>query len=220
MRMNPCLLLLLLALASWSGQGSARTAEEVEKKKEPANTSIRAVPAIRPATTAKPVEPAKPAASAAVRSRADLRLQPGALSRNEAFRRELGASGGLRFEQLQAMRRDAETLAENLRSRPAGVVPQNRRDYRRQPADCNDTDPSVRPGQVEVCNFKDDNCDGDVDEGVAWTVWRDQDGDGFGDPDHPVFTCPVGEALANVSLNNRDCDDSDRARNPSQGTCP
>ncbi len=33
--------------------------------------------------------------------------------------------------------------------------------------DCNDIDPAVRPGAPEVCNFKDDDCDGEIDEGVA-----------------------------------------------------
>ncbi len=33
--------------------------------------------------------------------------------------------------------------------------------------DCDDTDPAVHPGQLEVCNGIDDNCDGTVDEGCA-----------------------------------------------------
>ena len=33
--------------------------------------------------------------------------------------------------------------------------------------DCNDDDPAVRPGTVELCNGKDDNCDGELDEGYV-----------------------------------------------------
>lgn len=39
--------------------------------------------------------------------------------------------------------------------------------------DCDDTNPSIHPGAVEVCNLKDDDCDGAIDEGF------DQDGDGW-----------------------------------------
>lgn len=33
--------------------------------------------------------------------------------------------------------------------------------------DCNDSDPSIFPGQVEICNFRDDDCNGLVDDGVG-----------------------------------------------------
>ena len=39
--------------------------------------------------------------------------------------------------------------------------------------DCDDADPAVFPGAVELCNAIDDDCDGSVDDGI------DADGDGF-----------------------------------------
>ena len=41
--------------------------------------------------------------------------------------------------------------------------------------DCDDTNPAVFTGAVEACNGIDDNCDGNIDEGLSF----DMDGDGF-----------------------------------------
>src|SRR5581483_7658892 len=44
--------------------------------------------------------------------------------------------------------------------------------------DCNDADPDVHPEAAEVCNGLDDNCDGNIDEGLAVVTWYpDKDGD-------------------------------------------
>ncbi len=60
--------------------------------------------------------------------------------------------------------------------------------------DCNDLDPAVHPGAVEVCNGRDDDCNGKTDETF------DADGDG-------VPTCAVLGKPA-------DCDDQDPAVHP------
>ncbi|MBS3143169.1 hypothetical protein J4464_07310 [Candidatus Woesearchaeota archaeon] len=44
--------------------------------------------------------------------------------------------------------------------------------YDAQCGDCDDTDPDVNPGMNETCNGKDDDCDGQIDEGFD----MDQDG--------------------------------------------
>src|SRR5215218_5754895 len=41
--------------------------------------------------------------------------------------------------------------------------------------DCDDGDPDKNPGETEVCDGKDNNCDGNVDEGVTTTFYRDAD---------------------------------------------
>lgn len=42
--------------------------------------------------------------------------------------------------------------------------------------DCDDSNPSLKPGAVEVCNGVDDDCDGTKDpadaQGGAWFTWR------------------------------------------------
>lgn len=74
--------------------------------------------------------------------------------------------------------------------------------------DCNDLDPAVFPGAVEICNEQDDDCDGKIDEEVASEYYRDHDGDGFGDRVLPVLAC---EQPATASTLSTDCDDSDAA---------
>jgi hypothetical protein len=76
--------------------------------------------------------------------------------------------------------------------------------------DCDDTDPEVFPGAAERCNGADDDCDGDVDEGVMSLYYVDEDGDGYGDPE-PVAAC---EPTGPVADNGADCDDSDAAVHP------
>lgn len=51
--------------------------------------------------------------------------------------------------------------------------------------DCNDEDPSVYTGAGEICDGKDNNCDGAVDE-TALNWYRDCDGDTFAPEDAPA----------------------------------
>ncbi|HCH63338.1 MAG: hypothetical protein CL927_12425 [Deltaproteobacteria bacterium] len=88
--------------------------------------------------------------------------------------------------------------------------------------DCDDSDAGVFPGAVEVCNEIDDNCDGEVDEGVGPSEWyRDLDGDGRGDPFTVVTACAQPSGYV---ANTEDCDDSDASNWAecevlSEGTC-
>ncbi len=72
--------------------------------------------------------------------------------------------------------------------------------------DCDDGDAAVNPGVAEVCNGVDDNCDGEVDEGVATTSFTDADGDGHGDPETEAAACDVPSGAVEVG---DDCDDGD-----------
>ncbi|MFH1463369.1 MAG: MopE-related protein [Pseudomonadota bacterium] len=82
-----------------------------------------------------------------------------------------------------------------------------------EPEDCDDTDPEVHPQAAEVCNGKDDDCDGTVDVAAvgAGTWYPDVDADGYGDPDASVIAC---DAPTGFIADGRDCDDADPAQHP------
>ncbi len=81
-------------------------------------------------------------------------------------------------------------------SRPSGTV--------EDATDCDDTTAAAFPGNAEVCDEIDNDCDGDVDEGVTTTFYADLDGDGYGDPAAPEEACSEPFGYADNAL---DCDD-------------
>jgi len=79
--------------------------------------------------------------------------------------------------------------------------------------DCNDTNPSIKPGAAEVCNAVDDNCNGPADEGLTFlTYYVDGDSDGFG------ARMSAGQSscqpLAGRVTNDTDCNDGSSAIRP------
>lgn len=80
--------------------------------------------------------------------------------------------------------------------------------------DCNDEDPEVHGAQLEICDGKDNNCNGMIDEAPAAVTWYpDDDGDGYG-VDDGVRTVVSCEPVPDYSLRASDCDDADRFKNP------
>jgi hypothetical protein len=77
--------------------------------------------------------------------------------------------------------------------------------------DCDDGDDDVNPLAVETCDERDEDCDGEVDEGVTLTWWADVDADGFGDADLATEACTAPTGYAE---RDDDCDDGAPAVNP------
>ena len=80
-------------------------------------------------------------------------------------------------------------------------------------SDCDDTDNAKFPGANELFNGYDDNCDGNIDEGIEVITYVDGDGDGFGDDSAPfliMLTGPGGsvEPFPGYVLIAGDCNDA------------
>jgi len=86
--------------------------------------------------------------------------------------------------------------------------------------DCDDADPTVHPGAVEICGGGDEDCDGQVDEADAegaGTWYLDEDGDGYGNAIRPQVGCT--QPLDTIETGG-DCDDTDATRNPDATEIP
>jgi hypothetical protein len=80
--------------------------------------------------------------------------------------------------------------------------------------DCDDSEASIHPGAEEACNALDDDCDGEVDEGLDQTWYADTDGDGYGDASTAYEHCGPGSGWVS---DDSDCDDSDASIHPAAG---
>lgn len=81
-----------------------------------------------------------------------------------------------------------------------------------QAGDCDDTNAAINPGAPEVCDNLDNNCNGQVDDGLPiLTYYEDTDGDGYGINESTFSGCsqPAGYATQGG-----DCDDSNASIHP------
>ena len=79
--------------------------------------------------------------------------------------------------------------------------------------DCNDDNEDVNPGEAEVCDALDNDCNDLVDDGVSTPTafYADVDEDTFGDAGSSVTEC---EMSAGYVVDDSDCDDTNAAINP------
>ena len=77
--------------------------------------------------------------------------------------------------------------------------------------DCDDSNSNINSSATETCNTIDDNCDGQIDEGVQTVYFIDNDGDTYGNPSVNILACtqPIG-----YTPDDNDCNDTDANINP------
>jgi beta-lactamase superfamily II metal-dependent hydrolase len=103
---------------------------------------------------------------------------------------------------------DGDGWGARGRAEPACYAPSG---WIAQGGDCDDGRPDRNPGVAERCNGLDDDCDGEVDEGMGGAFQRlfpDMDGDGWGRDDGARWLCGGGDALV---ARPGDCQDGDPA---------
>jgi hypothetical protein len=84
-------------------------------------------------------------------------------------------------------------------------------------SDCDDTNAASWPGNTEVCDGVDNDCDGEADQGLLSTLYPDADADGYGDPSAPVVGCDARDGYVSDAT---DCDDVNAAIYPgARETC-
>ncbi len=79
--------------------------------------------------------------------------------------------------------------------------------------DCDDRDPSTFPGATEICDRRDNDCNGMIDDGTAMGAWYpDADRDTYGEEGaSPVMSCdPIAGHITRAG----DCDDLDALIHP------
>ena len=90
-------------------------------------------------------------------------------------------------------------------------------DHAAASGDCDDTRDTVHPGAVELCNQRDDDCDGELDEdAIPIPLFPDGDGDGYygqveGTSEDPMMGCVGTPDFAGEP---GDCEPTDPTKNP------
>jgi uncharacterized protein YjiK len=98
---------------------------------------------------------------------------------------------------------DGDGIGRNSTTRMSCVKPSN---YVAVGGDCNDQNATINPNATELADGKDNDCNGQIDDGLTClTTWYiDRDGDGFGSPSLSRLSCIQP---ANYVSNSSDCND-------------
>jgi hypothetical protein len=84
-------------------------------------------------------------------------------------------------------------------------------DFAANNLDCDDGEVNANPGETEVCDTIDNDCDDEIDEGLTTAFCTDFDGDGYGSNSDQVLACEPPVDTAECGL---DCEDDVGSINP------
>ena len=137
---------------------------------------------------------------------ADAAINPGAAERCDGIDQDCDgtADDGLA---VTTWYRDADSdrygVSGTTTSSCASTAPAG---YAASSGDCNDGSRAINPGATETCDGVDQDCDGAIDDGLAFTTWyRDTDGDSYGASAISTSTC--SGAPAGYVGTSTDCND-------------
>ncbi|MDW7695664.1 MopE-related protein [Flammeovirgaceae bacterium SG7u.111] len=124
-------------------------------------------------------------------------------SGNKAEMKSFKVAVGEEFLATWYLDSDGDGFGDSLQTTKACAQPVG---YVSQAGDCDDADGATYPGAVEICDGKDNDCDGQVDESAtdAPRWFADLDGDGFGDPSADTLACSQPEGFVS---DDTDCND-------------
>ncbi|MCK6515573.1 hypothetical protein L6R46_11040 [Myxococcota bacterium] len=105
---------------------------------------------------------------------------------------------------------DADGVGDTAVTQDACDVPTG---YASASGDCDDGDSGAFPGNTEVCDGVDNNCDAAIDEGLLTTYYADGDSDGYGLSDSTQDACALPTGYAEQA---GDCDDGDSGVSPGE----
>ncbi|MFN4257296.1 MAG: MopE-related protein, partial [Saprospiraceae bacterium] len=100
---------------------------------------------------------------------------------------------------------DCDTIIDDVPGGCGGSPDADMDGYTIAQGDCDDNNPDINPGEIEICNGVDDDCDTQTDEGVQLTFYADADGDTYGDAGSTAQACTAPTGFV---ANDDDCDDT------------
>jgi hypothetical protein len=125
------------------------------------------------------------------------------------FKDEIPSGSGLDSPSVPTdspLEQDSQETADTVDTSTDGLADADEDGWTVGDGDCNDDDPEIHPEAEELCNDIDDDCNGQIDDGLIENWYVDDDQDGFGNPNDYEETCDPDPDLV---ADGTDCDDGD-----------